>query len=402
MSAQLVQGHPGFELALTLVALARVPVVASAAVDTIAPGLLGDLARVRGVGGGVEVGLPDVHLGAAGAVLSGSRAAVGATPAINVGLAVDELDVLRALAVAVARAVLGAGLVALEARQAAVLVHLAKVDGAVQAAGELGHVHVHGELLIEQVKEAVLGIAGHQVHAGADVRPVVVLGDKVELQRPWRRRRDAVRLLIVGTVKGAVGRACLAVGARRGVPGAAGVAVGVAAGDVSPAPVGLGSRGQSKLSRDGTSSTYVKNHGGRLLGARAGSRANLDGKRRVRLARDGTDLLAEHEAGKRERCCYPGIHDDGLSRSCRGRDGLEGTERSGLSEHCGCFSISEPTYTARGLSSLYVPSRTARSGKLVPQMVTFGPRKLEPSAPIRCHACHDHKARHAGTTASRA
>ncbi len=321
MSAQLVQGRPGFGLTLTLVALARVPVIARAAVDAIAAGLLGNLARVRSVGGGVEVGLPDVHLGAAGAVLSGSRAAVGATPAINVGLAVDELDVLRALAVAVARAVLGTGLVALESRHSAVLVHLAEVDGAVQTAGEVGHVHIHGELLVQQVKQAVLGIAGHQIHAGADVRPVVVLGDKVELQRPRRRRRDAVRLLILGAVKGAVGRACLAVGARRRVPGVARVAVGVAAGDVSPAPVGLGSRGQSKLSRDGSNSAYVKDHSGVLLGARAGSRANLDGERRVRLAGDGTDLLAEHKAGKGERCCYPGIHDDGLSRSCRGSDG---------------------------------------------------------------------------------
>jgi len=298
----------GCGAALTLVALAGVPVTARAAVDAVAPGLLVDLARVWGVGGCIQVGLPDVHLSAACAVLAGARAAVSATPAVNVGLAVDELDVLRALAVAVPSAILGTGLVALEPRQATVLVHLAEVDGAVQTARELGHIDVHGELLVEQVKQAVLFVAGHQVDAGPDVLAVVVLGDKIEPQRAGLGRRDAVCLLVVGTVNGAVCRACRTVGARRLVPGTARVAVGVAVGDVRPAPVGLRSVSQLSGGPAGCKTTYVKDHGGVLLGARPGRGADLDGERGVLFGRVSADLLAEHEAGEGERCCYLLVH----------------------------------------------------------------------------------------------
>jgi len=58
----------------------------------------------------------------------------GAAPAVDIGLAVDELDVSGALAVAVTRAVLGAGLVGGKLGQATVLVHLGEVDSTVQAA----------------------------------------------------------------------------------------------------------------------------------------------------------------------------------------------------------------------------------------------------------------------------
>lgn len=45
--------------------------------------------------------------------------------------------------------------------------------------------------------------------------------------------------------------------------------------------------------------SYVKDHGGLLLGAAAGG-ANLDGHGRMGLLRQGSDLLAKHKAGKRE------------------------------------------------------------------------------------------------------
>jgi hypothetical protein len=66
---------------LTLVAHAGVPVAARAAVHTLAPGLLKDGARVGSVGRGIEVGLPNVHLGAASAVLASTL-----SPALDVGL----------------------------------------------------------------------------------------------------------------------------------------------------------------------------------------------------------------------------------------------------------------------------------------------------------------------------
>ena len=58
---------------------------------------------MRGVGGRDGVGLPDVHLGAAGAsvTLAGVGVVLSAVPALNVSLSVDPLDVVGALSVAV-------------------------------------------------------------------------------------------------------------------------------------------------------------------------------------------------------------------------------------------------------------------------------------------------------------
>ena len=60
----------------------------------------------------LAVGLPDVHLGAAGAEVAGARVrvVVRRLPVPDVGLAVDPLDVVRTLSVAISSSVLGSGL----------------------------------------------------------------------------------------------------------------------------------------------------------------------------------------------------------------------------------------------------------------------------------------------------
>lgn len=87
--------------------------VVVAARNAFALSLLAGGARVSGERLALLVRLPDVELGAARAEVS--LAGVGVVlhrhPVLGVGLAVDPLDVVRALGVAVARAVLGAGLV---------------------------------------------------------------------------------------------------------------------------------------------------------------------------------------------------------------------------------------------------------------------------------------------------
>lgn len=77
---------PPSGVVLTLVANAGVPLVTRTAVSALAASLLSDTAWMGRVRRGIEVGLPDVHLSAASAILAGSRVAVGATPALNVGL----------------------------------------------------------------------------------------------------------------------------------------------------------------------------------------------------------------------------------------------------------------------------------------------------------------------------
>ena len=96
-------------------------------------------------------------------------------------LAVDELDVVRALGVAVSGTVLGASLVAGEAGLATVGVHLDKVERAVETAGEVRHVDVEGELLVLQVEHLVGGvILREEVDTRPDVLRVWTLGHELE------------------------------------------------------------------------------------------------------------------------------------------------------------------------------------------------------------------------------
>ena len=216
------------------------------------------------------VGLPDVHRGAAAAVLPQRTAPL--RPVQRVRLAVDELDVVRALRVAVARAVLGAGVVAAVLREAAVATHLHKVQRAVQAAGQLAHVHVEGELAVLELEHLVVRVVLHEEHAAADVRAVVpaaaraavcheVQPQRRALARRPRRGAHAVGGLVVGhgaRIQRAVLRAAHRVGADRHVPRVARVAVGVRALLVHPHPV------------------RVYHHPARCGRARAGRRALLE------------------------------------------------------------------------------------------------------------------------------
>ena len=99
----LVTHAVAVEVAAVLVADAVVAVVTVAAVSACAGSETRALAGMRGVGGRDGVGLPDVHLGAAGAsvTLAGVGVVLSAVPALNVSLSVDPLDVVGALSVAV-------------------------------------------------------------------------------------------------------------------------------------------------------------------------------------------------------------------------------------------------------------------------------------------------------------
>ena len=94
-------------------------------------------------------------------------------------LAVDELDVLRALGVAVTSSVLGASLVVGEAGLATVGVHLDEVESAVETARKLGHVNVECKLLVLQVEHVVGRFILKKVDTRADVG-VRARGDELE------------------------------------------------------------------------------------------------------------------------------------------------------------------------------------------------------------------------------
>lgn len=140
----------------------------------------------------------------------------GRGPSVNIGLAVDELQVTRALSITVASSVLSTSLVASVLGLATVGVHGDEVQGSVQAAGQLGDIDIEGELLAQKVKHLVLGVGSHQESTATDVL-VGALGDEAESQSSVVGR-DAIGGLIVSAIDTAVGSAGLVVRAQGRIP----------------------------------------------------------------------------------------------------------------------------------------------------------------------------------------
>ena len=97
----------------------------------------------------------------------------------NSYLAVDELDVLGALRVAVASTVLSTSLVGCVLGETTILSHLDEVQSTVETAGEVGHVDIEGEFLVEEGEHLVVGVVLHQVDTRADVGA----GNELERER---------------------------------------------------------------------------------------------------------------------------------------------------------------------------------------------------------------------------
>lgn len=128
-------------------------------------------------------------------------------------LAVDELDVARALGITVSSAVLCTGLVPFVLGHSAIGIHGREVQSAVQPTGEVRDVHVKGEFLAQQVKHLIRAVVLHQVQAGTDVGA----GDELQCQRV-SISGYAVGCLVVCPVQGAVLGTCLVIGAESSVP----------------------------------------------------------------------------------------------------------------------------------------------------------------------------------------
>ena len=126
----LVALAPGVEVAAVRVAGAAVAVVGVGPAAAVARANVGRVVGtgVRRVGRALAVGLPDVHLSAASTQVAdaGVGVAVRGIPALNVGLATNELDITGALAVAVASSVPGTSVVVLIRGLASILLHLRK------------------------------------------------------------------------------------------------------------------------------------------------------------------------------------------------------------------------------------------------------------------------------------
>lgn len=187
------------EVTAVLVADALVAVIAVTTVSASAGCDTRTLAGVGGICGGDGVGLPDIHLSAAGAsvTLTSVGVVLGAVPALDVGLAVDPLDVVGALSVTVSyevsaaevmdelvkltSSVLGTGLV-VALVDATVGSHLSEVESTVQTARKVRNINIEGELLVDEIEHLVLGVGLHEVSTGSDVAGVLALGNELQGQ----------------------------------------------------------------------------------------------------------------------------------------------------------------------------------------------------------------------------
>lgn len=247
--------------------------IGSTAGISIAHGLRRSVAGVRSDGIGDRVSLPDVHLRAARAVVANAGVNIvgGWGPAFDVALTVDELEITRALAVTVTSSILGTGLVGGVLGHATIGIHVHKVEGTVETTGQVRHIHIEGELLVQQVELLVGSVVLQQIQTRTDVL-LRSSSDKVQAQRV-AAGGNTVCAGVASTVQSTVGCAGHIVGAEGGIPSVAGIAVGRATGRVNPAPVGIDDNTASHGSAAATGST---------LGP---------GQRWVSLSRQSTSLL---------------------------------------------------------------------------------------------------------------
>ena len=122
---------------------------------------------------------------------------VAAGPILTVCLSVDPLDVMRTLGVTVAGTISRACCVPWVV-QTSILLHLNKVQSAVEAAGKLGHIDCECELLVLQFEHViVLARLVHQVGSGTNVLGVLALCHKLQGHRARVVGGDAIGITVV-------------------------------------------------------------------------------------------------------------------------------------------------------------------------------------------------------------
>lgn len=119
-------------------------------------------------------------------------------------LAVDELQVPRALRITVASSVLGTSLVAIVLGHTTIGIHGNEVQSSVESTGKTRGVHIESELLVEQLEHLVRAVILHQEHARTDVGT----SDEFQGQGVTIGSR-AVSAFVVGAIDGTVGSASL-------------------------------------------------------------------------------------------------------------------------------------------------------------------------------------------------
>lgn len=174
---------------------------------------------------------------------------------------------------------------------ATILLHLHKVQGAIQPTFKLGDIRVKGELVTQEIECLVLSIRTglHQVDTATDRLPVGVLSDQPEVELA-AGSGDTICARVVGAINAALLGAHRVAGTNRGVPFVAVVAVGRTRDGVSPSPVG------------------IKDDTGRVGGAAAASGACLPCQRRMSLSLACASLLRAGGGDEGRNGCNLAVH----------------------------------------------------------------------------------------------
>jgi len=130
------------------------------------------------------VGFPDVHLHAASTVFTLARVRViwARNPSFGVGFTTDELNVLRALSIAVSSSIVSSSLVARVLTETTIGIHLGEVESSVKSTGEFADIDVEGEFLVLEVELHVVVILVEEESARPNVLAVRALSYESEGQ----------------------------------------------------------------------------------------------------------------------------------------------------------------------------------------------------------------------------
>lgn len=152
------------EIATIFVAMSIISmsIVISAGDWVLTSSLLGNIAWMGSVSRADLVGFPNVELGTASTHLTHGS---GGVPVKDVGLTINEFNVVWALGITVTRSILGTDLVVWELGFSSILVHLDEVESSIDTTWKLRDVNGEGELLVLKLEQLVVLLILHHVHS---------------------------------------------------------------------------------------------------------------------------------------------------------------------------------------------------------------------------------------------
>lgn len=120
-----------------------------------------------------------------------------------------------------------------------ILVHGDEIKSSIESASSSTRVDIECKLLVQHREHLIVVIILHQIQPRANVRPVSILGQEVDLDR-FPAGGDAIGTCIIGTIDGTFRSTSLVVAADSSVPRVSGVAICRSRSTfMGPSPVGV-------------------------------------------------------------------------------------------------------------------------------------------------------------------